>query len=128
MTISGGGHSGVFQVEEGVTATLTGLTITGGNNGQVANHGVATAQRFYDQRQFHDLSVAGVYNSGTAMLNGCTISGNSAGNGGGVVNTGTATLNGCTISGNAATYGGGGLANAVRATLNDCTIGGNSRT
>ena len=56
MTISGGGTSGVFQVDAGVTATLSGLTIT---------DGLA-------------LAGGGIENVGTVTLTNCTISGNTA--------------------------------------------------
>ena len=70
VTVSGGGAVRVFQVASGVSASLSGLTITGGN---------AT----YDG--------GGLYNYGTVTLDDCTISGNSAGNlGGGMGNLGTA--------------------------------------
>ncbi len=114
LTISGGGHSGVFQVDSGVTASLSGLTITGG----VANQG------------------GGLDNYGTAMLTDCTISGNSANGGGGLDNNRHAvmTLTGCTISGNSAETGGGvniespdpSLFADNTATFTDCTISGNS--
>ncbi len=57
MTISGGNASRVFQVDEGVTATITGLTISGGR--AVGNGG-------------------GVSNSGTLTMTDCTVSGNTA--------------------------------------------------
>ena len=64
MTVSGGGTSRVFQVDAGVTASISGLTITGGNAGYSTG--------------------GGLYNDGTATLTNCTVSGNSAtGNGGG---------------------------------------------
>jgi hypothetical protein len=77
----------VFKIDPGVTATLSGLTITGGNNGDYGGGGD---------------------NQGTATLIDCTVSGNS---GGGFDNFGTATLLGCTISGNPAgqIYAGGGV-------------------
>ena len=60
VTVSGGGLSRVFQVDGGVTASISGLTITGGNAG---NGG-------------------GLYNDGgTATLTNCTVSGNSASGG-----------------------------------------------
>ncbi len=87
VSISGGNAVGVFQVANGVTASLTGLTITGGS---ISGSG------------------GGIYNQGDLSLTGCTISGNSAGKGGGGIdNIGTATLNGCTISGNSASSGSG---------------------
>ncbi len=71
LTIDAGGKSRVFVVDSGVTAALSGLTITGGSasgGGGLANHGTVT-------------------------LADCTVSGNSASSfGGGVDNYGTATL------------------------------------
>ena len=65
VTVSGGGLSRVFQVDGGVTASISGLTITGGNVGYRYNGG-------------------GLYNNGgTATLTNCTVSGNSAFGGGG---------------------------------------------
>ena len=58
VTVNGGGLSRVFQVDAGVTASISGLTITGGNarshGGGLANYG------------------------GTTTLTNCTVSGNSA--------------------------------------------------
>jgi parallel beta-helix repeat protein len=105
VTIDAGGKSRVFAIDRGVTASLSGLTITGGS----------------DQR-----GGGGVYSDGALTLTGCTISGNSAGFGGGLENDATATLQDCTISGNSATFSGGGLENDATATLQDCTISGNS--
>ena len=107
VTISGAGQSSVFALENGVDATLSGLTITDGNS------------RFG----------GGVDNlSGTATLTDCTLTGNSAGsNGGGVYNgLGTTTLTDCTISGNSAGSGGGVDNSAGTVMLTDCTISGNS--
>jgi hypothetical protein len=92
VTVSGGGISRVFLVDKGVTTTLDGLTITGGMTGSRGG---------------------GVYQEGgTATLTSCTVSGNSAANGGGVFTTGfsypglksygVATLSNCTVSGNSA--------------------------
>ena len=51
VTVNGGGQSGVFQVDPGVTASLSGLTITGGSASYFGG---------------------GVYNKGTVTLTGCT--------------------------------------------------------
>ena len=89
VTVSGGGLSRVFQVDSGVTAILSGLTITGGST--TGNGG-------------------GLYNDGgTITLTDCTVSGNSAGDGGGLFSSGTATLTNCTVTGNSASVSGGGL-------------------
>src|SRR5208337_857082 len=93
LTVSGGGAASdfsVFTVDSGVTATISGLTIAGGNR-SASNIG------------------GGVFNAGTLTLAGDVVSGNSAGYGGGVFNAGTAILTGCTLSGNSATASGGGV-------------------
>jgi len=104
VTVNANGLSRVFQVDAGVTASFTGLTITGGS---VAGNG------------------AGLLNLGTTTLTDCTVSGNHAiggiddttgtvtGVGGGVGSLGgTLDLVDCTISGNTADFVGGGVANA----------------
>jgi predicted outer membrane repeat protein len=106
VTVSGGGLSRVFQVDTGVSAAFSGLTITGGTSS----------------------SGGGVQNLGTLMLTNCTVSGNSAsGGGGGLSSSGTLTLTNCTVSGNSASFSnGGGLNNSGTLTLTNCTVSGNS--
>ena len=115
VTISGGGNTQVFNIESGVTATMTGLTITGGK----ASYG------------------GGLYNNGTLNLNYCTVAGNEANDdGGGLYNlNGNANLNECTFSQNSAGYYGGGVynldevglgTNSYAATVVNCTFSGNS--
>ncbi len=116
VTVSGNNASRVFQVDAGVTASITGLTITDGNSGGGSG--------------------GGVLNYGTLSLTNCTVSGNSAsgGNGGGVANdTGAAlSMMNCTVRDNTATYSsggtgyGGGVYNEGIATLTHCTVSGNS--
>ena len=107
VTVEGPGDTGVFQVDEGVTASITGLTITGGST---------------------TTSGGGLDNSGTLTLTDCTISGNTAAKeGGGLVSYGYATLTNSTVSGNSATDG-GGLDVEAKGTLilTDSTVSGNS--
>jgi hypothetical protein len=88
VTISGNGASRVFQIDGGVTASISGLLITGGSaysGGGLANFG------------------------GNLTLANCTLSGNSAtgtyGFGGGVYSDGgMTTLTNCAISDNAGTF------------------------
>ncbi len=105
VIVNGDGLYRVFQVDAGVTATITGLTITGG----IAGNG------------------GGLYNLGTTTLTGCTVSGNSASSGGGLFNSGgTLTLNNTTVSGNSATSG-GGIFNAYGVlTMSGCIVSGNT--
>jgi len=109
VTVSGGGLSRVFQVDAMVTASISGLTITGGK----ASYGGG-----------------GVNNYGALALTNCTVSGNTASIGGGVLDFkgGTSTLTNCTISGNSASYWGGGLYTFFDGTaaLTKCTVSGNS--
>ncbi len=108
VTVSGGGLFRVFQVDSGVTATLSGVTISGGSS---AGYG------------------GGLYNDGgTITLTNCTISGNSAAAGGGLFNTkrGTGTLTGCSMSGNSASLGGALYNDGGTTTLTDSTVSGNS--
>jgi hypothetical protein len=102
LTISGGGSSRVFQVDPGVSASITGLTISGGYAYSLGG---------------------GLFNQGTATLTDCTLSGNSAFYGGGMFNDGTANISDCTLSGNISD----GLTNIGSATLIGCTITGNDR-
>ena len=137
LSISGNKASGVFQVDGGVAASISGLTITGGSaqyagGGLYNNGGTVSLTDSTVSGNSAAYRGGGLDNKGTATLNGCTISGNSApgqgnGFGGGLYNRGTATLTGCTISGNSAAEG-GGLANydGGTANLTDCTIFGNS--
>jgi len=114
LTISGDNAVEVFLVDAGVTATLSGLTISGGMTNQ---------------------SGGGISNAGTLSVTDCTISGNSTttgagGGGGGVYNAGTLTITGSTVSGNTATpqdyNAGGGIYSGGTLTVNACNISGNS--
>ena len=110
----GGGSSRVFEVDAGVTASISGLTISGGST--YTYPGIAYG--------------GGLLNfGGTVTLSGCTLSGNYAyGGAGGLVNAagGTVTLTECTLSGNSSISGAGGLISRNgTATLTDCTLSGN---
>ncbi len=70
----------------------------------------------------------GARNSGTMILNGSTVSGNTGGagsSGGGIDNGGTLTLSNSTVEGNTADIG-GGVDNSVYLTLTNSTISGNT--
>jgi uncharacterized repeat protein (TIGR01451 family) len=107
VTVSGGNAIRVFQVDHGVTASLSGLTITGGLTTGIGG---------------------GLDDQGSVTLANCTVAGNSAATGGGVgvVAGAAASLIDCTLSGNIASGNGGGLYNQGITTLINCTIAGNS--
>jgi hypothetical protein len=109
-----GGNYKIFTVATGVTATISGLTISNGNG----------------------TDGSGIYNAGTLALVNCTVSGNinsDSGNsfGGGIYNQGTLNLADSSVSGNLviAPYGsgsyGGGIYNAGPLTISDSTVSGN---
>ena len=158
LTVSGGGPSSsfnVFTVNSGVTASISGLTISNGNTsdgggvhnagnltltndtlsgnsasdvgGGVFNDGTATLTNDTLSGNSASDVVVGVFNDGTATLTNDTLSGNSAQDyGGGVFNDGTATLTNDTLSGNSAQDYGGGVYNDGTATLTNDTLSGNS--
>src|SRR6516165_7107104 len=112
VTVDAGGASRVFQIDGGVTASMSGLTISGGTT--TGNGG-------------------GLYNDGgNITLTNCTVSGNSATTpasslGGGLFSLyGTTTLTNCTVSGNSSSHSGGGLfAFGGTTTLTGCTLSNN---
>ncbi len=140
VTVSGDGLSRVFEVEAGVTASISGMTITGGSapggsvisGGGLANYGGTTTLTNCTVSGNSASVGGGLYtnSAGTTTLTNCTISGNSAEWDGGLENVGTTTLRNCTVSGNSAAVVGGGLGNFFGGTmtLTNCTVSGNSAT
>ncbi len=134
VTISGNSQSGVFQVDSGVTASISGVTITEGSatqgGGAVFNEGSTTLDNCtISGNTSTEGAGGGLYNSFSGQLRayGCTISGNTSSNeGAGVYNDGTAYLSGCTISGNSNNNAGGGVWNRSTIDLTGCTISGNT--
>jgi Bacterial Ig-like domain (group 3) len=138
VTISGNNQSGAFQVDSGVTASITGLTITGGatlvnspHGGSINDLGTLTLSDCTITNNPQSTNpVSGIYIDGTADITDCTISGENSYHGAGVdVSDGTADLTGCTIEDNtgARDVDGAGVYNKDgTTTLVNCTISGNS--
>ena len=134
VTISGRGASRVFQIDKGVTATISGVTITGGRTTYYGS-GI----RNYGKLTLTDATVSGnesssrfglgggIWNYGTMMLTDTTVSGNYTGDGSAIYNQkkGTITLTDVTVSGNSA-YGGGAIDNNGTMTVANATVSGNS--
>ena len=118
LTFNEGGTGSGFYVDAGVTAAISGLTITGGNT----------------------LQGGGIYNAGKLTVIDCAITSNMANWGAGIANLGTLDVEHSTFSGNTA-FGyngadgqfagggggggaalGGGLFNSGTATLVDSTM------
>jgi hypothetical protein len=121
LTINGGKHSRVFEVNASAPVFLSGLTIS---------NGLA-----FNSTTLHENDGGGILNLSTLTLSGCVVSGNSAslpetGYGGGIYNAGTLTVSGCTVSNNNANpdlaggYG-GGIYNAGTLTVSNSTLSGN---
>ena len=132
VTVSGNHASRVFQVNASVTASISGLTITGGSTtgagGGLDNLGTVTLTNVTLSGNSASTLGGGLYNKATATLIGCTVSGNTVGiRGGGLWSSGTITLTNDILSGNSAsTNTGGGLYNKGTATLTGCTVSGNT--
>src|SRR6516164_2331852 len=116
ITVSGNKAVRVFQIDSGVTASISGLTIT---NGFARTGG-------------------GIYSSGTLTIDGDTFTGNKAVKRGGAIDQsgGTVTAIGCTIRGNTVQdylnpeipegTGGGICDEGGTFTATNCTISGNN--
>jgi hypothetical protein len=134
LTISGGTTYGsrVFQVDAGVTVTISGLTIADGRaNADYSTNSASTAAHY-------DGCGGGILNLGTLTLSGCDVIDNYSSpswltnlggfgyRGGGICNFGTMTLGGSTVSANSAYNWGGGIYNDGTMTLSGSTLNDNS--
>ncbi len=131
LSISGNAASAVFNIQAGVTAAISGLSIdsgsSAGNGGDVENAGDLPSLSACTVSSGIAAGDGGGIendNSGMLTLTGCTVAGNSSSNdGGGIDNAGTLTLINSTIAGNSASSGsGGGLSNAGTDTSINCTV------
>jgi CSLREA domain-containing protein len=137
LTVSGNNASRVFSINGGANATISGITITGGNISGASGGGI------YNQSGTLNLTNCavsgntsnsfggGIYNqSGTVNLTNSTVSGNSSSEGGGIFTNYFSTLNltNSTVSSNTAGLGGGIYNNGANAATNliNSTISGNS--
>ncbi|WP_145272697.1 CSLREA domain-containing protein [Tautonia plasticadhaerens] len=136
-TIDAGGTSRGLSVRAGTTASLVGLTITGGRatdfdgGGGILNAGSLTLDGVAVSDNQAANSGGGLANrSGVLTMTDSVVSGNTAPfSGGGILNSGTMTVTGSTIGGNRTTSpysGGGGLSNSGVLTLVGATVSGNA--
>jgi Bacterial Ig-like domain len=107
----------IFDNQQGTTATISGLTITGGDGGVRNYEGDLTLDRVAVKGNTADLSGfgGGIYSTkGTLNLTDSTVSGNSATNQAGVLQlSGTVNITNTTISGNKTTGFSGGVFSAA---------------
>ncbi|WP_020476610.1 Ig-like domain-containing protein, partial [Zavarzinella formosa] len=110
LTVTGNGFGSLFVVNAGVTATIRGLTVTGGGTVQ----------------GFRVVSGAGIYNAGTLTLANDAVTGNMTTlSGGGIYNIGTLTVLDSSVSNNSAAWG-GGIANTGTLDIERTTFSGNT--
>lgn len=115
VTVDGGGKSSDFTIAQGVEATISGLTITGGS--------VATPGTF---------GGGGITSYGTLSLDHVVVSGNSVGAGaygaGGILTVGALSINDSAISDNSTTgnQGGGIFDFGHDVSVTDSTVSGNN--
>jgi hypothetical protein len=122
-TISGNDLSRVFDVKNGQTVVLSGMTITGGD-------GVAAAGT---TNKFTDGFGGAILNLGNLTLSDCNVTGNTAVDAGAILNgfhsgvvQSALTVSNCNITDNSATGYAGGIYNVTNATVSNSTISGNS--
>ncbi|MCA1733892.1 MAG: CSLREA domain-containing protein, partial [Acidobacteria bacterium] len=105
--IAGSSSDRILEIHSGANATISGLSITGGNSGGQGG---------------------GIRNGGTATIVGVSVYSNAATAGGGIYNAATLTVTGGNLRSNAA-HGipgdGGGIHNAGMLVLENATIAGN---
>ena len=155
LTVSGNNQYQGFNINLGVTASLSGLTIANGLGSGIANSGTVTVSNSAFSGNSSDdgggiancsgstLTVSnstfsgntagsgggGIYNQGTVTVSNSTFSGNSTpgGVGGGIYNQGTVTVSNSTFSGNSATSG-GGIYNQGKVTITNSIVAGNTES
>lgn len=111
ITINGNNSFQDLMVDANITATISGLTVTGGQ-------GPAT----------YPYGGGGIFNDGTLTVANCVITSNSGEVGGGILNSGSLTVESSVVSNNTATLGGAGIQNNPTAVLeiNGSTIANNA--
>jgi hypothetical protein len=136
VTIDGGGATtgfSDFTVNSGVTASISGLTITDGkvtgtnSGGGIYNGGTLTVSSSTFSYDSADADGGGIYNGGTLTVSSSTFSNNSTdADGGGIYNGGTLTVSSSTFSNSFAISDGGGIYNGGTLTVSNSTFCNNS--
>ncbi len=136
LTVSGNNSVGVFSVSGGVTATISGQTISNGsalNGGGIFNSGTLTVSGSAiadDSAYYYGLvGGGGIYNDGTLTVSNSTLTQDSCNvaAGGGLYNDGTLTVSDSTVANNSASsWFGGGIYSDGTLTVSDSTIADNA--
>jgi len=138
VTITGNNAMQLFVVNNGITATLTNLTITGGNStstsGALVNKGTLIVASSVFTSNTTTLNGGAILNICTLTITGSTFASNTAtssGGGGALFNSGIVTITGSTFTGNTApthTGSGGAIYNDLShpLTITNSTFTGNT--
>lgn len=129
LSVNGAALTSVFQVNSGVTASISGLTITDGesstNGGGIDSLGTLTVTNDVFSEDSAGAG-GGIYSSGKLTVTGCTFSGDSSVDGGAISNYGKATITSSSFTDDTAAflvYGlGGGIDNYGTLSINNCTF------
>ena len=121
LTIDADGKSRVFSIQGGVSAEISGLTLTGGSadyGGAILNAGNLDLREMVFSGNTATGGGGAIQNTNSLMVTGATFSDNSApsGHGGGINNEGTVHVANTRFFGNSADFG-GGVANHGEATV-----------
>jgi len=142
LTVSGNNAQQVFQVDPGVTASISSLTIANGvapastfsNGGGVLDLGTLTVNKStFISDSAPNWYGGGIEDDGALTVNNSIFENDSAMFGGGINSTGTLAVACSSFKDNMATNGGGGaiayapfVVPSAPATVTDCTISGNT--
>ncbi|MCX7400303.1 MAG: DUF2341 domain-containing protein [Planctomycetales bacterium] len=135
--INGGSIDRVFDLRGSASATVIGVTITGGNTTEdggglrVSRNAALTLSQAAVSGNSTTRKAGGLFNDGTTTLTDVSILGNNSGSdGGGINNSGALNLTNVTIAGNTANRGGGLDHDGAGSTLEmtSVTVSGNTAT
>jgi VCBS repeat-containing protein/predicted outer membrane repeat protein len=133
--INGGSIDRVFDLRGSASATVIGVTITGGNTTgdggglRVSRNAELTLSQTVVSGNSTTKKAGGLFNDGTATLTNVSIVGNNAGSdGGGISNSGALDLTNVTIADNTANRGGGLLHDGAGNTLSMTSVTVSSNT
>ncbi len=131
LEIQADGSHRVFNVDVGVTSTISGLSIAGGGNrtdgGGIRNAGTTTVEACAIHDNWCFWSGGGIWNTGVMDVINCAVYDNEARQyyGGGIFNDGTITIDNTTVSGNTSAGSAGGICAWGTATVTNSTITNN---
>ena len=132
VTVSGNNAVEVFSAATGVTAALSGLTVSdgsGNNSGGIGNAGTMTITdcAIDNNSESNTQGGSGVDNVGSMTITDSSVDNNFGTGTGGIENDGSMTITDSTIAGNSGSLGNaGGINNVGSLTVTDSTIAGNS--